>query len=55
MLKKYFSILFLIILSSLSMSAQSQSEEGIPDKPNPPKLVNNLSKEMPKHPTKLLL
>lgn len=47
MLKRYFSILFLLVFSSLMLSAQSQSEEGIPDKPNPPALVNNLSKEMP--------
>ena len=46
MLKKYFSI-FLLVFSSMTMLAQSQSEEGIPDKPNPPVLVNNLSKEMP--------
>ena len=47
MLKKYFTFFFLLVFSSLRVFAQSMTYEGIPDKPNPPVLVNNLSKEMP--------
>ncbi|MGZ4118495.1 MAG: TPM domain-containing protein [Bacteroidia bacterium] len=47
MIKKYFSILFFLLFSSASIIAQSQTYEGIPDRPNPPVLVNNLSKQMP--------
>ena len=42
MLKKYFSFLF--ILFSLAVVAQS---DGIPERPSPNRLVNNLSKEFP--------
>ena len=42
MLKKYFS--FLYILFSLAVVAQS---DGIPERPSPNRLVNNLSKEFP--------
>ena len=42
MLKKYFSFLF--ILFSLAVAAQS---DGIPERPSPNRLVNNLSKEFP--------
>lgn len=42
MFKKYFSILFLLF--SASVFAQSG---GIPERPSPNKLVNNLSKEFP--------
>ncbi|MDQ3048902.1 MAG: TPM domain-containing protein [Bacteroidota bacterium] len=44
MISKYISILFLSLFSVFTVSAQS---EGIPERPNPPRLVNNLSKEMP--------
>jgi uncharacterized protein len=47
MLKKYFSILFFLVISSFSLLAQSQINEGVLDAPNPPRLVNNFSKEMP--------
>ena len=43
MLKKYFSIILLVLFSS-SVFAQS---DGIPERPSPPRLVNNLSKEFP--------
>lgn len=43
MLKKYFSIILLVVFSS-SVFAQS---DGIPERPSPPRLVNNLSKEFP--------
>ena len=42
MLKKYFS--FLLVLLSVSVFAQS---DGIPNRPSPNKLVNNLSLEFP--------
>ena len=41
-LKKYFTLILLLISSFVF----SQSD-GIPERPNPPRLVNNLSKEMP--------
>lgn len=44
MLKKYFIFLYLLFLSIFSLSAK---DDGIPERPNPPRLVNNLSKEMP--------
>jgi uncharacterized protein len=44
MLKKYFSLLLLTFAFVFSTLAQS---DGIPERPNPPRLVNNLSKEMP--------
>jgi uncharacterized protein len=47
MIKKYFSILFFVLFSSSALLAQSQINEGIPERPSPPTLVNNLSKEMP--------
>jgi uncharacterized protein len=47
MFKKHFTILFFIVVYSFSLSAQSLINEGIPDAPNPPRLVNNFSKEMP--------
>jgi uncharacterized protein len=40
MFKKYFSAILLLIFSSLFSVAQN---DGIPERPNPPKLVNNLS------------
>ncbi len=43
MLKKYFPLLLLLIFTS-SLSAITDS---IPERPNPPRLVNNLSKQMP--------
>lgn len=43
MIKKYFPLLLLIFFSS-SLLAITDS---IPDRPNPPRLVNNLSKQMP--------
>lgn len=42
MLKKYFSFLFLLL--SFAGSAQS---DGLPERPSPQRLVNNLSKEFP--------
>ncbi len=42
MLKKYFPFLFLLF--SLSVSAQS---DGLPERPSPNRLVNNLSKKFP--------
>ncbi len=44
MIKKYFLFLFSILLSSYSLLAITDS---IPERPNPPRLVNNLSKQMP--------
>lgn len=44
MLKKQFSLLILILLVSVTAFAQVT---GIPERPSPPRLVNNLSKEMP--------
>ncbi|MGB3947524.1 MAG: TPM domain-containing protein [Bacteroidia bacterium] len=41
MLKRLFRILMIVLSSCLSMSA------AIPERPNPPRLVNNLSVEMP--------
>lgn len=43
MLKKYSLILFVSIIASIQVIAQ----KGIPEKPNPPRLVNNFSEEMP--------
>lgn len=43
MFKKYFSLLLIAILTTVNSWAQSD----IPNRPTPPKLVNNLSKEMP--------
>lgn len=40
MLKKYFSLFAIALMSVLSISAQS---DGIPERPNPPRLVNDLS------------
>jgi uncharacterized protein len=46
-LKPYVSyVLTLVLLFFVSQSAFAQSE-GIPEKPNPPRLINNLSKEFP--------
>ena len=44
MLKKIFSFLLLLLVSSTSINAITDS---IPERPNPPRLVNNLSKQMP--------
>lgn len=44
MLKKYFSFLILVLISVGSALAQT---DGIPERPNPPRLVNNLSKAFP--------
>lgn len=44
MLKKYFPLLFIFLFVSITGSAQVT---GIPERPSPPRLVNNLSKEMP--------
>jgi len=44
MLKKNISLLLLALFSVISSFAQVT---GIPERPNPPRLVNNLSKEMP--------
>jgi len=44
MFKKYLSIFILLFAGASFSYAQS---DGIPERPNPPKLVNNLSKEMP--------
>lgn len=44
MFQKYFSILFFLLIPILPSFGQ---EDGIPDAPNPPRLVNNLSKEFP--------
>ncbi len=43
MFKKYFFALFVSIVATIQVVAQN----GIPERPNPPRLVNNLSKEMP--------
>ncbi len=42
-MKKYF-FLVLLLISSIAFS---QSDRDIPERPSPPRLVNNLSKEMP--------
>ncbi|MEO6904573.1 MAG: TPM domain-containing protein [Bacteroidia bacterium] len=44
MFKKYFFFLSIFLFSAFSIYAQSGE---IPERPNPPRLVNNLSKEMP--------
>ena len=43
MFKKYFFAFFVSIIATIPVVAQN----GIPEKPNPPRLFNNLSKEMP--------
>lgn len=45
----FYRLLFLIgcLFGQLSLPAQADRYKGIPDKPNPPRLVNNLSKEYP--------
>jgi uncharacterized protein len=43
MFKKYFFALFVSLVATINVVAQN----GIPERPNPPRLVNNLSKEMP--------
>jgi uncharacterized protein len=40
MFKKYFSLITIALFSALSIHAQS---DGIPERPNPPRLVNDLS------------
>ena len=44
-MKKY--ILFLILFISVSPFVFGQSDTDLPDRPNPPRLVNNISKQMP--------
>ncbi len=43
-MKKYISLFLLFVASFSFLNAQT---DDIPDRPNPPRLVNNLSKEMP--------
>ncbi|MCU0435676.1 MAG: TPM domain-containing protein [Bacteroidia bacterium] len=49
MSKWLYRFLFLIgcVFGQLSLPAQTDRYKGIPDAPNPPRLVNNLSKEFP--------
>ena len=44
MLKKYFSLLIIVLFSAYSATALTDS---IPERPDPPRLVNNLSQKMP--------
>jgi uncharacterized protein len=44
MIKKYFSLLLILFISASSALAISDS---IPERPSPPRLVNNFSKQMP--------
>ena len=44
MLKKYFSLLLLTLFSAIASFAITDS---LPERPSPPRLVNNLSKEFP--------
>ncbi len=43
MFKKFFFTLFVSLITTIQVVAQ----KGIPERPNPPRLVNYLSKEMP--------
>lgn len=43
MFKKFLTVLLIILISVVKVTAQ----KGIPEKPNPPRLVNNFSKQIP--------